>query len=331
MFSFGFKKNNIYIFKMSSKEVIEDFLEVDQSIPGQNFVCLSFISPEKIIKKREAVLVKEFAKYFLKDLKNEKDPSKLDPEKFTPEFIDTLNIYEKYEDFLYAHEEELTKKYNDENDFQTSIRGLKIRGVYESRREAEVRAKVLQRRDPNFHVFVGQVGYWLPWDPNPDNIGEQEYANEQLNTLMKKYQENRSHRDEIYAAETEDRKKKAREENQKRKFYQQKTDEDDKDAEEKIRELRDIVDEKDRLFEKMNLDSAAGAAGAAGPAGGVADAGPAPGSLMAGLNDAQHADPWMARKTAAADGKNFEAGGAKEEPTAAEKDGILKSIMKSIF
>ena len=308
---------------MSSREVVEDFLEVDQPVPGQNFVCLSFISPEKIIKRREALLVKEFAKSFLKDLKRENDPSKLDPEKLTPEFVDTLNVFEKFEDFLYAHEEELIKKYNDENDFQTSIRGLKIRGVYESRREAEVRAKVLQRRDPNFHVFVGQVGYWLPWDPNPDNIGEQEYANEQLNTLMKKYQENRSHRDEIYAAETEDRKKKAREENQKRKFYQQKTDEDDKDAEDKIRELRDIVDEKDRLFEQA---SAGGGAAAA-----VDGAAPEPGSLMAGLNDAQHADPWMARKTAAADGKNFEAGGAKEEPTPAEKEGILKSIMKNIF
>ena len=53
---------------MSSKDVVEDFLEVDQPVPGQNFVCLSFISPEKIIKRREALLVKEFAKSFLKDL-----------------------------------------------------------------------------------------------------------------------------------------------------------------------------------------------------------------------------------------------------------------------
>ena len=96
MFSFGFKKKNIYIFKMSSREVVEDFLEVDQPVPGQNFVCLSFISPEKIIKRREALLVKEFAKSFLKDLKRENDPSKLDPEKLTPEFIDTLNVYEKF-------------------------------------------------------------------------------------------------------------------------------------------------------------------------------------------------------------------------------------------
>jgi hypothetical protein len=41
---------------------------------------------------------------------------------------------------------------------------LKVRGVYDTLREAQVRAKVLQRRDPNFNVFLGQVGYWLPWD-----------------------------------------------------------------------------------------------------------------------------------------------------------------------
>ena len=103
-------------------EPVEDFLEVDQPVPGQNFVCLSFISPEKVIKRREATLVKEFAKWFIKDLKNERDPSKLDPEKFTPGYIDTLNVDDKYDDFLYANEEDLTKRYNEENNFQTSIR-----------------------------------------------------------------------------------------------------------------------------------------------------------------------------------------------------------------
>ena len=41
------------------EEPVEDFLEVDQQIPGQNFVCLSFISPEKVLKRRESLLVKE--------------------------------------------------------------------------------------------------------------------------------------------------------------------------------------------------------------------------------------------------------------------------------
>ena len=36
---------------MPAEEEI-DFLEVDRPIPGQNYVCLSFISPEKIIENK---------------------------------------------------------------------------------------------------------------------------------------------------------------------------------------------------------------------------------------------------------------------------------------
>jgi hypothetical protein len=39
----------------------------------------------------------------------------------------------------------------------------------------------------------------------------------------------------------------------------------------------------------------------------------------------------MAIKSTVADGKNFEAGAAKEEPTPEEKEGILQSILKNIF
>lgn len=321
----------------NSNQVVEDFLEVDQPIPGQNFVCLSFISPDKVLKRREAVIGKEFAKWFLKELKSTNDPEKLDPAKLTPEFIDTLNVDEKYEDFLYAQEEAITKRFNDDNDFQTSIRGLKIRGVYESKREAEVRAKVLQRRDPNFHVFVGQVGYWLPWDPNPDNIAEQEYANDQLNTLMKKYQENRKYKDDLYAQETEERKKKAREENQKKKYYQPRTDEEEKEAERKIRELREIVDEKDSIYTRLN-EGAGPNMGYEGteaedvmhPSGSKGEKTEASG-LMAGLDDGKHADPWMQRREAAASGKNFESGVSQREPTREEKEKLLKSLVKDIF
>ena len=34
----------------SENEITEDFLEVDQKIPGQNFVCLSFISLKMFYK-----------------------------------------------------------------------------------------------------------------------------------------------------------------------------------------------------------------------------------------------------------------------------------------
>ena len=29
-----------------------DFLDIDKPIPGQNFVCMSFVSPESAIKER---------------------------------------------------------------------------------------------------------------------------------------------------------------------------------------------------------------------------------------------------------------------------------------
>ena len=48
-------------------------------------------------------------------------------------------------------------------------------------------------------MYVGQVGFWLPWDPDPMDVADQEYADGQLNELMKKYKENESQRDEFYA------------------------------------------------------------------------------------------------------------------------------------
>ena len=38
---------------LDDSEIKEDFLEVDPKIPGQNFVCLSFVSPEKVLKQKE--------------------------------------------------------------------------------------------------------------------------------------------------------------------------------------------------------------------------------------------------------------------------------------
>ena len=33
-----------------------------------------------------------------------------------------------------------------------------------------MRAKMLRKMDPNHNVFVGQVGFWLPWDPDPFDV-----------------------------------------------------------------------------------------------------------------------------------------------------------------
>jgi hypothetical protein len=77
------------------------------------------------------------------------------------------------------------------------MRGLKIRGSYGQKEEAEARAKKLQKMDPDHNIYVGQVGKWLPWDPSPSAIPDQEYAEDQLNTLMKRYKDNEDARDKF--------------------------------------------------------------------------------------------------------------------------------------
>jgi hypothetical protein len=255
---------------------VEDFLEADQPIPGQNYVCLSFVSPEKILKRKELFVAKNFVDYFLKQLKKDNDPYLLDPSKFTPEFIDKLNVGQMFEDYVYANEERLNQDYSKENDYHTTVRGVKIRGVYDTYREAEVRSKVLARKDPNHNVFIGQVGFWLAWDPNPDNVQSQQYANDQLNELVKRYNENRELKDQLYNDEIERRKKRVQEENRKRKEeVNHKPKESEEDSKEKIDKLRKILDDKDKYLEEIMKSSQK--------------------SEPTSEND-KYSDPWMQRK-----------------------------------
>ena len=113
--------------------------------------------------------------------------------------IKETTIQEAYEDFLYKNSSRLEEEFYAKNNFRTSVRGLKIRGVYGTQGEAVARSKKLQRNDMIHNVFVGEVGKWLPWDPNPNAVAEQEYAEDQLNTLMKKYKENEAARDTFYS------------------------------------------------------------------------------------------------------------------------------------
>lgn len=75
---------------------------------------------------------------------------------------------------------------------KTTLSGIKIRGVFSSYELACEHAKNVQSIDPYFNVFVGDMGKWLPFDPSPDSkaVKDSEYANEQLNNMMRSYLEN---------------------------------------------------------------------------------------------------------------------------------------------
>jgi len=107
---------------MSKNTKYIDYLTEDKPIPGQLWVCVSFLSPEGI--------------------KN------------------------------------------------CSVRGLKNRGLIGTKQEADERANELQKVDADFHVFVGEMGKWLPWDPDPNDVQDQIYQEKELNDLMKGYKDN---------------------------------------------------------------------------------------------------------------------------------------------
>ena len=178
-----------------SEEDKVDYLEVDDPIPGQHYVCLSFVSPEALMQNKEAFKVSKFLQSYCKDKK-----------------LKFQTVYEEYKDFTYKFSDNLQKDFDEENKFQTNIRGLKVRGVYETKDAAERRAKKLQTLDSDFHVFVGQVGYWLPWDPQADKIEDEAFINSQLNDMMDKYKENTINKDIFYEEQKRDKVKSAREE-----------------------------------------------------------------------------------------------------------------------
>lgn len=209
---------------MSKSIEIPDFLEVDKEIPGQKFVCLSFISPEQVITRKELFHVHQYL------LKKASDYN-----------LTQAGLESDFDDFVYANRKDLDKRFEDEvvpkefHEGATHLRGLKVRGVYSTQREATIRAQVLQRTDPRFCTYIASVGHWLPWHPNPDFIKDQEFANKELNKLMKAYKENMESRDMMYEEETRARIEKAREEGSRKKT-------DDEIVEEESAVLKDSIE-----------------------------------------------------------------------------------------
>jgi hypothetical protein len=83
-------------------------------------------------------------------------------------------------------------------DKQDSRCGLKIRGCYATMEQAEARVKELKSIDKLHHIYIGEVGKWLPFDPSPEESGKEIYSDKELNELMKKYKDNREKCDEVH-------------------------------------------------------------------------------------------------------------------------------------
>jgi hypothetical protein len=113
-------------------------------------------------------------------------------------------LKEAFDTFMFTNRTKLEEEFHAKNDFKTTVRGLKVRGVYSSQAEAVARSKKLQRQDTVHNIYLAEIGKWLPWDPEPNDVADQEYAEEELNTLMKRYTENEEAR-EVFQRENRSR------------------------------------------------------------------------------------------------------------------------------
>ena len=111
------------------------------------------------------------------------------------------------------HEERLEKEFNIHNNFQTSTRGLKIRGSFSTQEEAELRCRMLREVDPHHNIFVGPVGQWMPWNPDAYKTGKVEYLEEELNKLMSEKQMNESSAKQVFEIRVKETRRQAIEEN----------------------------------------------------------------------------------------------------------------------
>lgn len=204
----------------------KDYLEQDAPIRGQNYVCMSFVSPEDVIVDKNAFSVKKFLKSFsssaeeaimkVLDLADSDSKEKMEAIKGSYSYVfNNDKIVDAYEKFLRENAEKITKEFDSQNDFRTSVRGIKVRGCYETLDEAKNRGESLIKKDPKFHVFIGEVGCWCPWSPNPDEIKDEVFAETQLNTLVKEYKENIESRQAEYTKRKEEMTQKAMEEGRK--------------------------------------------------------------------------------------------------------------------
>lgn len=205
-----------------------DLCDEDQPLAGQKFACVSFVSPENILKKREGFLFDEFIKQweFTESMKKFGDFLNFVAYKYGANFDELMADFNEYSEteqtklreetfeshfrtFCDKNEEQLNLRFSREHAFQTSTRGLKIRGVFNTQEEAEIRCKKLREVDPNHDIFVGPVGMWIPWDPDAYKTGRVEFMEEELNQLHNEKLKNEERAKQAFDQRVKDAKKKA--------------------------------------------------------------------------------------------------------------------------
>lgn len=211
-----------------------DLCDEDPSIAGQKFVCVSFISPENILKKRELYLFNQFVKQWDMNKSMSKFSDfmsfisvkyNLNSENLTTDYNEFIKeeealikessqvVDDDYKNFIDKNEDRLNAVFDKRNKFQTSVRGVKFRGCFPTQEEAEINCKKLRQNDPSHDIYVAPCGIWLPWEPTYYKLNKVDYLEPELNRLHEEKIKNEIQAKNEFDKRIKDAKRKAIEEN----------------------------------------------------------------------------------------------------------------------
>ena len=226
----GFDRKNLENGDANPKYI--DLCDEDPPIAGQKFACMSFVSPEKILKKRENYIFERFLKQweFSKCMEKSMDFMNFLAYKYHLKIDDVMadftefvkeedvkmkasGVDDDFKTYMEKNEDKLNEQFQRAHAFQTSVRGMKLRGVFPTQEEAEMKCKKLREVDPNHDIFVGPVGMWIPWDPDAYKTGRIEFMEEELNQLHHEKLKNETKAKEEFERRVKETKQKAIKEN----------------------------------------------------------------------------------------------------------------------
>jgi len=136
----------------TKQEDVIDYLSEDEVIPSQQFAVVSMLSLSKWRTGRQR-----------------------------EDAIEAICKKEGYDVEL------ATKIIDAWAEFSEPKRALKLRGVFEKQKAAYANAKTLRDIHKTHNVGVCSVGKWVPFDPNPEHINDQNYMENEMNQLKEGY------------------------------------------------------------------------------------------------------------------------------------------------
>lgn len=184
----------------------KDHLDADPIKEDQSHFCISFLPPNESRNEQvEALLytyfilnktnindlyelvknAKEQLDKIAEDPEEKDDPLEIEKKRTEEEFYQQLlNDYQTYKKENKAFLNDRLVKHFGKDIEKIPLQGaLKVRGAYKSEKKAFNKGKNLSKLD-GFTVFVGEMGKWMPFNPDKNRLENYKTTEEELNKLM---------------------------------------------------------------------------------------------------------------------------------------------------